>query len=74
MWGKRLRKLIAFATLGNVQYEDGDHIHAALEFVHSFRSEEELRSEFEAAGFSAYYLKIGEPNCMAGAILVKGSI
>jgi len=73
VWGKRMRRLVAFVTWGNRQYEDGDHIHAGIEFIHSFCNEEELFSEFEAAGFSVHYLNICEPFCMAGAILVKGS-
>ena len=72
-WGRRLRKLVAVLTLGNRQYENGDHIHAGIEFIHSFCNEKELCSEFEAAGFSVHYLNICEPICMAGAILVKGS-
>ncbi|MBI4966376.1 MAG: class I SAM-dependent methyltransferase [Desulfomonile tiedjei] len=74
LWGKRLRKFIAVVTRGNLQYEDGDHIHAGFEFAHSFSNEEELRSEFEAAEFSVHYLSIREPICMTGSILVKGSI
>lgn len=65
--------LVALLTFGNRQFEVGDQLLGSLEFIHSFHSENELRSEFEAAGFSVQYLNLGEQVCMGGAILVKGS-
>jgi ubiquinone/menaquinone biosynthesis C-methylase UbiE len=66
-----LGHLVALLTFGNCRFEDGDQLHAGLEFVHYFKSENELRSEFEAAGFSIHYLNVCEDFCMSGAILVK---
>src|SRR5208283_2493813 len=70
---QRLGALVALLTFGNRQFEDGDQLLGSLEFIHSFHSENELRSEFEAAGFSVQYLNLGEQICMGEAILVKGS-
>lgn len=70
---QRVGALVALLTFGNRQFEDGDQLLGSLEFIHSFHSENELRSEFEAAGFSVQYLNLGEQVCMGGAILVKGS-
>ena len=73
-WRQRLGALVASLTFGNREAEDGDLLLGGFEFIHSFQSESELCSEFEAAGFSIHYLSVGEETCMAGAILVKGSI
>jgi hypothetical protein len=65
---------VAILTGGNREFEDGDQLLGGFEFIHSFQSESELCSEFESAGFSVHYLSVGEESCMAGAILVKGSM
>jgi len=65
---QRLGALVASLTFGNREAEDGDLLLGNVEFIHLFRSEHELRSEFEAAGFSVNYLD----TCTGGAILVKG--
>jgi SAM-dependent methyltransferase len=45
----RIRKLFAYLTLGNLWYEPGDVFYG--EFIHQFRQESELSSEFAAGGF-----------------------
>jgi SAM-dependent methyltransferase len=45
----RVRKLFAYLSLGNLWYEPGDTLHG--EFLHHFREEPELSSEFAAGGF-----------------------
>lgn len=70
---QRIGALVAVLTFGNRQFEEGDQLHADREFIHSFRNENDLRSEFEAAAFSVHYLKLREEFSMGAAILVKGS-
>ena len=54
------RKAIAFVTLGNLWYEEGDMLWSNAEFIHAFPSEKELRSEFEAVGFEIVHIHIPE--------------
>ena len=54
----RLRKIFAYLTLGNIHHEKGDMIWREAEFIHTFWSEELLRSEFEQSGFQVVELNI----------------
>ncbi len=62
---QRLGSLVAVLTGGNREFEDGDQLLGGFEFIHTFHSESELRSEFESAGFSLHYLSTGEEPCIA---------
>ncbi len=48
---ERVRKLVAYLTLGNIWYEPGDVLLGESEFIHGFKSEGEIASEFAEAGF-----------------------
>ena len=65
---------MSFLTSGNREFEVGDQLNANLEFIHSFRTEDELRSEFQIAGFSVLHLNIFEGLWLGAAILLKGSM
>jgi hypothetical protein len=54
---ERLRKISAFLCLGNLSYEPGDMLGGG-EFIHAFRSEGELASEFAEGGFALAHLHI----------------
>jgi len=69
--GRRLRSLVAWLTLGNRHFEEGDEILGDIEFLHAFRKQDEVSSEFEAANFSVHYLSISDRTGMGGAILIK---
>lgn len=64
------RKIFAFLTRGNLEYEPGDILWNSLEFVHAFSSEAELRSEFAAGGFAVSHLHIPVPGEEGEAVLV----
>ena len=49
--GVMVRKLIAWLTLGNLGYENGDLLFGTLEFRHAFHREQDLCAEFDAGGF-----------------------
>ena len=70
--GEFMRKVVAFLTLGNVQYEKGDMLWYNIEFIHAFSSDEDLRSEFEEGFFKVEYMQIPEENMKGGAVLIKG--
>jgi ubiquinone/menaquinone biosynthesis C-methylase UbiE len=70
--GQFIRKVIAFLTIGNLQYEKGDMLWHNLEFIHAFSSEKELRSEFKEALFKVEYIQSSEENIRGGAVLIKG--
>ncbi len=67
----RLRKIFAYLTLGNIHYEKGDMIWRESEFIHTFWSEELLRSEFEQSGFRVVELNIPRNSLWGSAILRK---
>ena len=50
-------KIFAWLVLGNLTYEYGDML-TPDGFLHSFTSEDEIRSEFTDAGYSVIYLKM----------------
>lgn len=66
-----LRKLLAFITLGNLGFENGDIMFGTLEFRHAFDSEEELISEFTAGGFEVIHFTTFNNSNRGAAILRK---
>jgi SAM-dependent methyltransferase len=68
----RIRKLFAYLSLGNLWYEPGDSLHG--EFLHHFREESELSSEFAAGGFELPHpYIINEKERRGIALLYKGA-
>lgn len=67
----RLRKIFAYLTLGNIHHEKGDMVWREAEFIHTFWSEELLRSEFEQSGFQVVELNIPRNSLWGSAILRK---
>ena len=68
---ERIKRAFALLTLGNLAYEPGDMLWAGVEFLHGFRSEGELRSEFAAGGFETVMLRVGDGNPCGAAILKR---
>jgi len=64
-----IRRLFAYVTLGNLQYEKGDTVSRTLGFAHFFRSEDELRSELEEGGFEVLHLLVFQGVHKGGAVL-----
>ncbi|MBC8446884.1 MAG: class I SAM-dependent methyltransferase [Chloroflexi bacterium] len=69
--GELLRKAVAWLTLGNTAYENGDILLGTIEFRHAFWAEEDLRAEFAAGGFEVLYLTIFDRMRRGGAVLRK---
>ena len=67
----RLKKVIAWLTLGNRGYETGDRIVANREAIHAFSSSEALRSECTEGGFALLELPFFEEGKPGYAILEK---
>ena len=68
---ERIRKAIAFLTLGNCLYETGDTLWSDVEFIHSFYKESDIRKEFKAGGFEIADISFYEKKVRGGAILRK---
>ena len=68
---ERLRRLIAASPIGNRAYEDGDRLWLNVEFVHVFRSEEEVRSELEEGGLDIVHIKFDPASIRGAAVAVK---
>lgn len=66
-----LRRFIAALTLGNTQYEPGDILWQNIEFLHSFRSEHDVKSELEEGGFSVVKYVVDERYNRPGFICRK---
>jgi SAM-dependent methyltransferase len=70
-----VRKIFAWLTRGNLSYEPGDRLWQKEEFMHSFSSEADLRSEFEAGDFTVLHLVTpgpgSNPDYEGGALLVS---
>jgi SAM-dependent methyltransferase len=64
-----IRKTVAFLTLGNREYENGDTLW--YQFLHNFASEEELKAEFAAGGFKIIFLDMYKYNVTGTAVLQK---
>lgn len=67
----RLRKIFAYLSMGNIHHEKGDMIWRESEFIHTFWSEELLRSEFEQSGFQVVEVNIPKNSLWGSAILRK---
>ncbi len=63
------RKTFSVLTMGNLWYEPGDQLWLNVEFIHAFSSEDELRSEFDAAGFVLLHLQLPDDGVEGGAVL-----
>ena len=70
---ENLRKIFAYLTIGNIEYEQGDLLWQNREFTHAFASERSLRSEFREGGFKVYKMYIYEKEPEGAAILRKSS-
>jgi ubiquinone/menaquinone biosynthesis C-methylase UbiE len=68
------RKIIAWLTLGNTGYENGDILFGMGEFRHAFASEAELHAEFLEGGFDVVHLAIFDELLRGGAVLKSYSL
>jgi SAM-dependent methyltransferase len=69
--GEIIRKIIAFLSLGNLEYERGDMLWGSAEFIHAFGSEEEARREFSEGEFELVKLHLPDGTLRGGAVLKK---
>jgi hypothetical protein len=69
--GEVLRRIFGWLTLGNLGYEKGDRLADSIEFVHFFRTENEMRCEFEETGFEVIELFFPDRGVRGGAVLKK---
>lgn len=69
--GAWVRKVIAWLTLGNTGFENGDILFGTLEFRHAFRAEQDLRAEFNDGGFEILHLSVFDGMMRGGALLYK---
>jgi ubiquinone/menaquinone biosynthesis C-methylase UbiE len=69
--GELFRKALAWLTIGNIGFENGDFLFGTIEFRHAFSSEDELRSEFEEGGFQVVDIEILEGGLRGGAVLSR---
>jgi SAM-dependent methyltransferase len=67
--GVLARKIIAWLTLGNTGFENGDILFGTLEFRHAFCAEQDLRAEFDAGGFETLHLTVFNGMMRGGAVL-----
>jgi SAM-dependent methyltransferase len=65
------QRLLGWATLGYRQLEPGDMLWQQREFLHAFRDEKDLRSEFAAGGFSVLHIEFQPGILCGGAVLRK---
>jgi ubiquinone/menaquinone biosynthesis C-methylase UbiE len=68
-----LKKLLAYLTLGNYLYENGDVLWKETEFMHLFSSKEEISLEFEKRGFDVGYVHVPNDGIRGEALLRKVS-
>ncbi|MBU4267950.1 MAG: class I SAM-dependent methyltransferase [Acidobacteria bacterium] len=66
-----LKKMVAWLSLGNLQYEKGDMLRFNLEFIHAFTAIEELKMEIIKGGFELIDIQAIDGNEFAGAIARK---
>ena len=69
--GRRLRRLVAICTLGNLTYESGDTLWLNVEFVHEFSSEDAIRSELEEGGLSVARIRTDPTSIRGSAVCMK---
>ncbi len=65
------RKTVSWITLGNLSYERGDRLAGNSEFVHTFATDDDVRSEFLAGGFEVIELTLPREGPRGGAVLRK---
>ncbi len=65
------KKMIAWLSMGNRHYENGDMLRFNLEFIHAFSTIEELKMEIVQGGFELVDIQAGAENEFAGAIARK---
>lgn len=65
------RKLVGYLSLGNSSYQTGDMILGGLQFIHAFKSEQEVREEFDQTAFRLCYLDLSSSRKRGEAILEK---
>ena len=58
--GVFLRRLIAFFSFGNREYEAGDFLWQNIEFLHAFSNVDIVRSELEESGFQVMHISKGK--------------
>lgn len=66
-----LRKIFAWITLGNTQYEPAGTLSKEGDFSHIFLSEKELRDEFNSGGFEVTYIDVSGITLRGNAVLKK---
>jgi len=63
---------ISSCLFGNFRYEKGDNLlNNNMRFLHTFSSEDALRSEFEMGGFEVVYIRLPEKGRMGEGVLQK---
>jgi hypothetical protein len=72
--GELLRRAFSWLTLGNLSYARGDRLAAGSEFAHFFGGADEVRSEFEAAGFRVLELTLPAGGPRGGAVLRRDEV
>lgn len=65
------RKIIAWLTWGNLNYEDGDTLRFNLEFIHTFTRIEDLKAEIVRGGFELIDIQTSDESEFAGAVARK---
>ena len=70
--GDLIRRIAAWVTLGNLEWQAGDGLWADSIFYHTFPSESAVRAEFEEAGFRVVSMRLRQ-GCGCGALLRKNS-
>lgn len=68
-----IKRIFAWLTLGNLQYEKGDILLKGGGFIHMFSSEDEVRSEFDKGGFEVVYMNTFKNNVNGIALLRKNA-
>jgi len=66
-------KALSWITFGNTASERGDVLKNNQEFLHAFSREEDIRAEFEEAGFDVLRFVYPESSHNAGALLRKNN-
>ncbi|MBN1999333.1 class I SAM-dependent methyltransferase [candidate division KSB1 bacterium] len=65
------KKLLAWLSLGNFYYQNGDILRFQQEFFHAFTTIEELRAEIAETGLKVVDIQLDEPYDFAGAVVRK---
>lgn len=68
-----LKKILAWISLGNREYERGDNLRFNNEFIHTFTSLDELKAEIIEGGFKLIDFQVTEGSEFGGAIVKKSN-